>query len=180
MPRARLARPADAPAILDLHVASIRAFGPQAYDDEQVAAWAAKDGGPERYPLDDPAHHLVVAEPGADNRDGDGQLAGYGHLVPETDDDGEGEVRAVYVHPEHAGSGVGTALLSHLEGYALGCGLDRLHLTASRNAVGFYRRRGYRVVRKATIDREHEGREVPFPVTVMERVLGRARGSEER
>lgn len=41
----------DASAILDLHIESIRAFGPTAYDEAQVDAWASTDDGPE-YPID--------------------------------------------------------------------------------------------------------------------------------
>jgi putative acetyltransferase len=36
----REAVPDDAPRVRDLHLASIEALGPQAYSDEQVAAWA--------------------------------------------------------------------------------------------------------------------------------------------
>ena len=57
--------------------------------------------------------------------------------------DAMGEVRAVYVHPDHARHGVGSALLAELEGYARGRGLDRLSLQSSLNAVGFYERAGY-------------------------------------
>jgi len=130
MTAVRTACERDLPAVADLHVAAIEAFGPEAYDDEAVEAWAATDDQPaERYDLS--AGHWVVAERGGD-------VAAFGHLDP----DG-GEVVAVYVHPDHARAGIGTAVLAALEGYARGVGVDELTLTASRNAVGFYERAGY-------------------------------------
>jgi len=121
----------DADAMLDLHVASIRAFGPDAYDDEQVEAWAYTENDPS-YPIDDPDHVIVVAE--AD----DGHLTGLGDVSPS-----EGELYAVYVHPDHAGAGIGTAILDRLETAARDRGCETLELTASKNAVGFYEQAGY-------------------------------------
>jgi putative acetyltransferase len=160
MTQVRVATPDDAPAILDLHVESIRAFGPAAYDDEQVAAWAEKDEATEQYPIEDGDHHLVVAER-------DGEVVGYGHLVPTGR-----EVRAVYIHPDHARAGVGSTVLAHLEGYALGDGTVRLELWASLNAIGFYERMGYRPTGEETIEKEYDGRRVTLPVTVMEKSFG--------
>ena len=142
----RRATPNDALATFALHVASVRAFGPEGYAPDQVRAWARKDHGPEGYPIADDAHHFVVAERG-------GEVAGFGDLVPGSDDvDADGEVRAVYVHPAHAGRGVGSALLAALEGYARGSGLGSLELSASMNAVGFYERAGYERVGEARHD----------------------------
>ncbi|MEF8840073.1 MAG: GNAT family N-acetyltransferase [Haloarculaceae archaeon] len=142
----RPATPEDALAVFALHVASIRTFGPEGYEPGQVRVWARKDHGPEGYPIADDAHHFVVAER-------EGVVAGFADLVPDSADvDAEGEVRAVYVHPEHAGRGVGAALLAELEGYARGAGLDSLELSASLNAVGFYERAGYVRVREDAHD----------------------------
>lgn len=142
----RRATPGDALAVFALHVASIRTFGPECYDPDQVRAWARKDHGPEGYPTDEDGHHFVVAERRS-------EVAGFGDLVPDSEDvDADGEVRAVYVHPRHAGRGVGTALLAELEGYARGAGLGSLELSASLNAVGFYERAGYERVRETTHD----------------------------
>lgn len=141
----RPAEPEEAEAILSLHQASIRAFGPDAYDADQVQAWARKDG-PE-YPISDPEHRFVVAER-------DGELAGFGDLHwPES------EITAVYVHPDHARAGIGTAILDQLEGAAVERGLDELGLLASKNAVGFYEQAGYE--RVATRVHETGGEELP-------------------
>jgi putative acetyltransferase len=159
MPRVRVATPEDRTRILDLHVASIRAFGPDAYDEQQVAAWARKPEGVDAYPVNQDEHHVVVGEFAGD-------VVGYGHLVP-----GKREVRAVYVHPEHDGEGVGSALLAHLEGYAFGVGQSPLRLWASRNAVGFYERMGYDAESEATITKPLEGEEVTLGVVEMAKSL---------
>ena len=155
----RPAVPGDAPAILDLHVKSIRELGPAAYDERQVAAWAHKPDGTDGYPLEDDDHYLAVA---AD----DERVVGYGHFVPENE-----EIRAVYVHPTLAREGIGSTLLAHLEGYAAGVGSDRLGLWASRNAVGFYERMGYRTVEEEAVEKEYDGERVTLPVLVMEKSL---------
>jgi putative acetyltransferase len=140
--RVRPAPPEDALPVFALHVASCRRLGPAGYGPEQVRAWARKDHGPEGYPIGETGHHFVVAER-------DGAVAGFGDLVTDPADvDAEGEVRAVYVHPDHARRGVGAALLAELEGYARGAGLGSLVLSASLNAVGFYERAGYERVRE--------------------------------
>lgn len=142
----RRAAPGDTLPVFALHVASIRTLGAEGYDSDRVRAWARKDHGPEGYPIKDDAHHFVVAERRS-------AVAGFGDLVPGSEDvDADGEVRAVYVHPAHAGCGVGSSLLAELEGYARGTGFDSLELSASLNAVGFYERAGYERVRQETHD----------------------------
>lgn len=147
MTRVRPATLGDARDVLDLHVASIRAFGPEAYDDEEVEAWASTDDSDgSGYPILEDGHYFVVAERGARNDPGsEDNIAGFGHLVVP-----DREVTAVYVHPDHAGAGVGSALLAALEGFARGRGLAELQLVASLNAVGFYERAGYERVGATT------------------------------
>ena len=57
-----------------------------------------------------------------------------------------GVVRAVYVHPGHAGGGVGGRLLARIERAARVYGVRRLVLDATLNATPFYSRAGYRPV----------------------------------
>lgn len=144
----RLATPDDAPAICAVHVASIEAFGPMGYDQTQVNAWA-RDRHPDDYDLTDDSSDVLVAT------DGDDILA-FGrlrtdpgtHLAATVD----GEVTAVYVHPDVGRQGVGTAMLRVLEGIARQDGLDSLGLWSSLNAKGFYRRHGYRSYTTHEID----------------------------
>lgn len=150
--RVRTARPADAEAVCAVHGASVRGLGPEAYDDEQVAAWD-HDRDPDDYPLSEPGVTFVVAEAvgeraaaGTTQPDG---LLGFAELRPVGGDyfervpDDYGEVRAVYVHPDAAGKGVGDRLLGRLERAARRVGRPGLGLHASLNAVGFYEQAGY-------------------------------------
>ena len=121
----------DRAALPALHTAAVREFGPTSYDAEAVRGWAKACGrSPEDYETP-PDEHLTVAVR-------EGAVAGFGHVVPAV-----GEVHAVYVHPDHARHGVGSALLAELEGYSRGLDLTTLSLQSSLNAVGFYERVGY-------------------------------------
>lgn len=160
MPRIRPATTADEQAIRTLHLAAVRERGPDAYSPDQVEAWAAPDIDRDPMPTDDPDHHVVVAER-------NDTVVGFGHLH-----EPEREVVGCYVHPDHDRRGVGSTVLAHLEGYALGRGHGTLHLTASMNAVDFYRRTGYRVVEETELDRSDRVDGVTLPVAEMEKSLG--------
>ena len=58
----------------------------------------------------------------------------------------DAEVTGVYVHPAVFRQGVGSQLYATLERAARERGMDSLGLWASRNAVAFYERHGYRRV----------------------------------
>ncbi|WP_436348045.1 GNAT family N-acetyltransferase [Natronorubrum sp. FCH18a] len=146
----REATSADAESIGDTHAASIRALGPDAYDERQVRAWLS-NVPPDRYPLEDPDHHVVVAE----LEDGDDEIVGFGVLDYDSDgrdDRSTGEIGAVYVHPDHVREGVGRAILAALESAARDAGLETLVLTASRNAIDFYRRQGYEEIETVSLE----------------------------
>ena len=67
----------------------------------------------------------------------DGAIAGWGAI--------RGDVlEGLYTAPDHAGQGVGAALLDRLEALMRGRGIDAIRAEASSNARGFYLRRGYR------------------------------------
>ncbi|WP_435154364.1 GNAT family N-acetyltransferase [Haladaptatus sp. DFWS20] len=145
MPSIRPATEADTKAILHLHIASIRAFAPDQYRDEQVKAWATKPLGsaPYRESVRNGSEDIVVAEV-------EGEVAGFGRL-----DIASEVVDAVFVHPRHARNGVGLALLSNLESRAGERQIDSLSLHASLNAVPFYEQAGYERVK--TIAHETTG-----------------------
>lgn len=119
----------DLESVAGLHERAVRAVD-RAYTPRQLDAWD-HPRDPDDYPVDDGRKRLVVAER-------DGWVVGYGQL-----DLDAGELQAVYVDPEHADTGVGSALVAHLEGVATGRDYRRVELLASKNAVGFYRSAGY-------------------------------------
>lgn len=128
----RVATPEDAEALPDLHSDAVEAFGPDSYDTEQVAYWASRgERSADDYPVHEPGEHFTVCVR-------NDEVAGFGHLAVQA-----GAVHAVYVHPEHARSGVGSALLAELEGFARASGVESLDLQSSLNAVEFYEQAGY-------------------------------------
>ena len=145
--RLREATPADEPAVADVHAASIRELGADAYDEQQVRAWLA-NVHPERYPLEEDGFRAVVAERRVEDErdtDADTELVGFGLLDREPSDcDGTtGRIKAVYVRPDHVREGIGGAIVADLEAAARDADLETLVLTASANAIEFYDRQGY-------------------------------------
>jgi len=181
--RLRPARPDDADPLQATHVAAVEAFGPDAYDQRQVRAWAAREGDPD-LALDTDDEQVVVADPepgdevGPDGADAPA-VAGFGHVAldeasPPEDraaalaDRATAEVIAVYVHPAYARSGLGSRLLGWAEARARERDRGVVGLLASNNAVGFYERHGYDPLVEVTI--ENTGG-VEMPTTWMEREL---------
>ena len=105
------------------------------YAPEVLAAWLAT---PAPVSLGRHIEHgggLVAVE--------DDAIVGYAVL-----DRLSGEVDAVFVAPSVHGRGIGRALLDALEANARMAGLERLFLSASLNAVPFYRASGFVAVRE--------------------------------
>jgi putative acetyltransferase len=155
----RPARHADALALPDVHARAIRALAATHYTAEQRDAWIARVS-PERVLQAMSARTLVVAEMATP--DGP-RVVGYGQLQP-----GEGVIEAIYVDPDFARRGVGTALLRALEGEARALGLPGLLLEASLNSVPFYGAMGFR---QKGLDRHELAPGVDFACAVMEKRL---------
>ena len=119
----RPASEADLPTLAEVHLAARRAAGdsfpPGAHGDEEVRAWVAS--------WDLTAYDVWLATLGE-------QVAGYARCTPSWLDD-------LYVHPDHQGSGVGTALFELVttlrpQGFCLWV------FESNEPARAFYRRRG--------------------------------------
>lgn len=153
----RIATEADVAAIRRVHEASIRGLGPETYDAGQVDAWAAGVESADYAVVADDGYCVTVAEaaePG--DTAGSAEVVGFATLARHEPDgyavDVDAEVTAVYVHPDAARDGVGSALLADLERRARAAGSRRLGLTASTTALPFYEHHGYERVR----ERAHE------------------------
>jgi putative acetyltransferase len=122
----------DVACMRSIRRAAIEAVPADALDARRRAAWLA---------LDDGAMQRAAA-------------AGDGVLVARTEQAIDGfawvamderpHLFALYVHPDAAGRGVGTALLAAAENHARARGARELFVAASPAAVGFYVHRGYR------------------------------------
>lgn len=95
----RRATAADVPALAALYALCARTLGPQVYTPQQVAAWVS-------FGADTPAFREYVL--GADT-----WVAGEGAPEAFCGVDAAGEVRSLYVHPQHTRQGLGSTLLAH-------------------------------------------------------------------
>lgn len=106
------------------------------YPAEVIAPWSASPV-PRSYPA-------LVQSGGAVIAEDQGTMLGYAILDVAT-----GEVEAVFVDPAAGGRGIGKTMLSALEQAATTRGFTRLYLSASLNAVAFYRAAGFVALRTA-------------------------------
>jgi GNAT superfamily N-acetyltransferase len=72
----------------------------------------------------------------------DGRIVGTGNLNGKT-------VRAVFVHPDYQGRGIGTKLMDAVENAANVQSVDTLTVQSSITAQPFYAKRGFKVIREA-------------------------------
>jgi putative acetyltransferase len=131
----RPALPLDIDALWALRTEAVRVGCATHYAPQQIAVWTAS-------PVPDAYAAMLVAGGGIVAMHGE-SIAGYAML-----DVDKHEVDAVFVDPARAGLGIGKRLLAALELLACGRGIVRLHLSASLNAVPFYRAAGFVALRE--------------------------------
>ncbi len=134
----RPATPDDAAALFDLRQRSILELAGKGLPAGEAEAWAAKLtlAGMEAKLRE---FEIWVAEL-------DGVAAVWGAI--------RGDVlEGLYAAPEFAGRGLGSSMLSWLEGLMVARGLAAVHAEASSNAREFYLRRGYRMTGPQTAGR---------------------------
>ena len=127
--------PLDIDALWTLRTVAVRVGCATHYAPQQIAVWTAS-------PVPDSYAAMLVAGSGIVAMRGE-SIAGYAML-----DADKQEVDAVFVDPARVGLGIGKRLLAALELLACGRGIVRLHLSASLNAVPFYRAAGFVALRE--------------------------------
>jgi len=136
-PAIRAFRESDAAALSALTGAAIRAIGARAYSSEQVAAWAARHPGPERFVASAARGDTILVAVDT----GDAPLA-YALLEP------DGPLDMLYCHSDHAGRGLAGALLPAAEAVARAGGMGRLFTEASELARPVFERTGYALLHR--------------------------------
>lgn len=145
----RLETDADAESLHALHTASVRQLCRDHYSPAIIDGWLS-NRSPEIYrPLIERGD-IFVAVRGDD-------VVGFGEAVP-------GEIRAIYVDPAAARTGVGTMLMQHAIDVARLAHDGAIRLTSSLNAVRFYERFRFRVTTHTVFPRNA----VLVPVAEME------------
>ncbi len=126
---------------LEIHERAIRGLAASHYSGDDIKGWVvpATDENLRRLALNTGREIRLVAEL-------DGRPVGIGAVVPESS-----ELRAVYVAPEGARRGCGSALVREIERIAGDNGVTRLTLHASLNAERFYAAVGYEVLARTEV-----------------------------
>ena len=126
----RRADPDDLDVVHRLQVDAIRHGAAAHYDDDALEAWIGAFNR-EAFAENVERREVWIAEEA-------GRTLGYASLDPATF-----EVDSIYVAPEAAGRGVGSALMEHILDVAREHRLENVWLDASLNAVPFYERMGF-------------------------------------
>lgn len=135
--------PADALALRDLFAASVEELTQDDYDEDQRAAWVsvAEDGAAFAANLGKMLTLVVEVE---------GELLGFAALKDNT------LIDMLYVHPYHAGEGIGTALADALEKIATARGATAISVDSTDTAQEFFEARGYVATQRTVVPLEDE------------------------
>jgi len=135
--------PADTMALRDLFAQSIDELTVDDYDEDQRIAWAstAEDADAFRTRLANMLTLVVQL---------DREYLGFGSLKDNK------TIDMLYVHPDYAGEGVGTALADALEKIAGARGAEAVTVDASDTAVPFFERRGYIATQRNSVPRDDQ------------------------
>lgn len=125
----RKAEREDAIAAWGIRNAAILAQCSQHYPEEELAKWTGGEITDDF--IESVAEHWYVATL-------NDTVVGTGML-----DRATGKVDAIFVRPDRMGTGVGSAMMAHLERLAVESGLKQLTLDSTLNAAPFYRTCGF-------------------------------------
>ncbi len=133
----RAYRSEDRDAVVDVILRAIRESAIRDYSPAQIEAWS---DGDRLEPWSDVRGRLILV------------AVVQGTVVGLSDLEASGHLDRMYVHPEHEGQGVASALLTSLELEARRQGVTRLFTEASIAAMPFFERRGFKVLTAQVVD----------------------------
>lgn len=128
--RLRAARPSDAAACAGVMRAAVRGLARGTVPARTLAAWSSLPALYHLWAMTVGGERYLVAEHG-------GRVIAYAALHGD-------ELSAAFVHPRHAGRGLGTALVRRLVARARRAGARRVLALAAPGAIGFYAALGFR------------------------------------
>ncbi len=130
-------RPEDCREMAELFYQTVHTVNARDYAPAQLDVWATGSVDLQRWNTSFLAHDTLVAVE-------DGVIVGFADM------DDTGYLDRLYVHKDHQGQGIATALCDLLENAAHVC---RMTTHASITARPFFEKRGYRVVREQQVER---------------------------
>ena len=128
---------ADCPALARLFYDTVHTVNAKDYTPEQLDAWADGQVDLSVWDASFLAHRTLVAEES-------GKILGFADM------DSSGYLDRLYVHRDHQGRGVASALCDALEA---ACSTAVFTTHASLTARPFFESRGYRILRRQTVVR---------------------------
>ena len=132
--RIRLARDEDYAAIARLHRQTIRNINSKDYTKDQINAWSARTNAQRFRSNANKCKRWVAVQ--------DNKVVGF------CDHSLDGEFWGLYVHKDFIGKGIGSRLLKVAEDSLKKMGFKKVHLKATVTAKEFYKRNGYKVIKK--------------------------------
>ncbi|BAZ10181.1 GCN5-related N-acetyltransferase [Calothrix sp. NIES-4071] len=155
----RLARPEDATQIHYVHVDSVRQLCAGDYTKEQIEAWVGHLN-PEKlrqYMINGAEDEVLYIAENKNNL-----IIGFSSF------DKNGDINAIYVHPEYIRKRVGKQLLNAVEMEAIAYNYRKLQISASITAIPFYKANNYKFLKYSS----HTLRSgVVIPCALMEKTL---------
>jgi putative acetyltransferase len=135
--------PADTMALRDLVAQSIEELTADDYDEDQRLACVASAADADGFRARLGGMLTLVVQL-------DGEYLGFGSLKDNK------TIDMLYVHPDFAGEGVGSAIADALEKIAGARGAEAVTVDASDTAVPFFEDRGYTAVQRNSVPRDDQ------------------------
>ena len=130
----RLAKDEDCVAIARLHRQTIRNVNSKDYTEDQVRAWSARTNANRFRNSAGKCKRWVAIE-------GDKVVGFCDHSL-------DGEFGGLYVHKDYIGKGIGSCLIKTAEDSLKKMGFKKVILKATVTAKDFYKKQGYKVIKK--------------------------------
>lgn len=130
-------RPSDCEKIAELFYQTVHSVNQKDYTPEQLDAWATGQVDLVQWNRTLSDHYTVVAEE-------DGVILGFGDMAE------DGYLDRLYVHKDHQGQGIATALCGRLE---RAVGAQSITTYASITARPFFEKRGYKTIKPNQVER---------------------------
>lgn len=127
----------DCRELTELFYNTVHIVNAKDYTKEQLDVWATGQADLERWNQSLQAHYSIVAVE-------DGVILGFGDI------DKTGYLDRLFVHAEHQGKGIATAICDQLEQAVPG----KITTHASITAKPFFEKRGYKVIKKQEVERQ--------------------------
>ncbi|MCZ8181985.1 MAG: GNAT family N-acetyltransferase [Beijerinckiaceae bacterium] len=141
--------PRDAAPLADLYAASIEELTVEDYDEGQRAAWASAADDVEAFGARLAGWLTILAE-------AEGEILGFAALRDDPKVKENRIIEMLYVSPDHAGQGIGKALVDVMELLARQRGAETATVDASETAREFFAARGYAMQARNTVMRGDE------------------------